>query len=73
MCRYNCDNGGPAPEKLTSAIFANTEKIDHYYIADEELKVDLHKIGTTSYLVQHADTKKFGDFVVQVHIDTAKG
>ena len=36
--RYNCDNGGPAPEKLTNAIYQNTTKIKEYWIADESLQ-----------------------------------
>ena len=36
--RYNCDNGGPAPEKLTNAIHQNTTKIKEYWIADESLQ-----------------------------------
>ena len=32
--KYNIGNGGPAPEKITDAIFARTKTIDHYKIAD---------------------------------------
>ena len=63
--RYNCENGGPAPEKLTNAIFANTGKLNQYYIAAEELEVDLSKPGSARFLVQHHATAKFGEFVVQ--------
>ena len=63
--RYNCENGGPAPEKLTNAIFANTGKLSQYYIAAEELAVDLSKPGSARFLVQHHATAKFGEFVVQ--------
>ncbi|WP_417423130.1 alpha-D-glucose phosphate-specific phosphoglucomutase [Hoeflea sp.] len=31
--KYNISNGGPAPEKLTDAIFARTGEIDRYLIA----------------------------------------
>ncbi|WP_416235263.1 hypothetical protein [Paracoccus sp. (in: a-proteobacteria)] len=31
--KYNIDNGGPAPEKITDAIFARTKAIDSYKIA----------------------------------------
>ena len=64
--RYNCDNGGPAPEKLTNQIFQNTKSIAKYYIASDELTVDISKIGTSSFMVQHHDTAKFGDFTVKV-------
>ena len=63
--RYNCENGGPAPEKLTNAIYANTGKLSQYYIAAEELPVDLSKPGSATFLVQHHATGKFGNFVVQ--------
>lgn len=32
--KYNIGNGGPAPEKVTDAIFARTKTIDSYKIAD---------------------------------------
>jgi phosphoglucomutase len=32
--KYNISNGGPAPEKITDAIFARTKTIDRYLIAD---------------------------------------
>lgn len=43
--KYNISNGGPAPEKITEAIFARTQSIDHYKIADFD-DVDLDQIGT---------------------------
>ena len=32
--KYNAANGGPAPEKITEAIYAQSKKIAHYRIAD---------------------------------------
>ncbi len=52
--KYNIGNGGPAPEKITDAIFANTQKISQYRI--ERGNVDLSKIGTA----------KLGNMTVQV-------
>ncbi len=66
MRRYNCENGGPAPEKLTNQIYQNTTKISQYFVADEALKVDLEKLGTSTFLVQHKDSGKFGQFTVEV-------
>jgi len=43
--KYNIGNGGPAPEKITDAIFANTKKIGEYRIADIGA-VDLSRIGS---------------------------
>ncbi|MGE0501519.1 MAG: alpha-D-glucose phosphate-specific phosphoglucomutase [Rhizobiaceae bacterium] len=42
--KYNIGNGGPAPEKLTDAIFARTKAIDRYCIA-EIGAVDIDKLG----------------------------
>ncbi|TJX00247.1 MAG: alpha-D-glucose phosphate-specific phosphoglucomutase, partial [Mesorhizobium sp.] len=43
--KYNAGNGGPAPEKLTDAIFAKTKVILSFKIADIGT-VDLDTIGT---------------------------
>ncbi|MFD1746911.1 alpha-D-glucose phosphate-specific phosphoglucomutase [Rhizobium helianthi] len=42
--KYNIGNGGPAPEKITDAIYARTKVIDTYKIL-EEPDVDLDTIG----------------------------
>jgi phosphoglucomutase len=40
--KYNIGNGGPAPEKITDAIFARTKVIDSYKISDAgDLNLDL--------------------------------
>ena len=44
--KYNAGNGGPAPEKITDAIFAQTKIIKDYKIADAP-DFDLDHIGTT--------------------------
>lgn len=43
--KYNAENGGPAPEKMTDAIYARSKAIASYKIADIEA-VDIDKIGT---------------------------
>jgi phosphoglucomutase len=43
--KYNIGNGGPAPEKITDAIFARTKAITSYKIADIA-EVDIDSIGT---------------------------
>ena len=43
--KYNIGNGGPAPEKITDAIFARSKVIDEYKIADVA-DIDLDKIGS---------------------------
>lgn len=44
--KYNASNGGPAPEKMTEAMFAHSKNISSYKIA-ELPDVDLNTIGTT--------------------------
>lgn len=53
--KYNAENGGPAPEKLTDAIYARTKAITEYKIADIA-PIDLDTIGTA----------KAGDMTVEV-------
>jgi phosphoglucomutase len=43
--KYNIGNGGPAPEKITDAIFARTKVIDGYKIADVA-DIDLDTVGS---------------------------
>ncbi len=42
--KYNIGNGGPAPEKITDAIFARTKTIESYQIADV-VDIDLDTMG----------------------------
>lgn len=44
--KYNTENGGPAPEKVTEAIYARSKVIDRYLILDAS-DVDLDRIGST--------------------------
>lgn len=53
--KYNIGNGGPAPEKITDAVFARTKVIDSYKTL-ETPDIDLGKIGT----------QQVGDMVVEV-------
>jgi phosphoglucomutase len=43
--KYNASNGGPAPEKLTDAIYARTQTIDRYQTLGGG--VDLSRTGTS--------------------------
>ena len=45
--KYNTGNGGPAPEKITEAIYANTQKIARYLTVDA-VDVDLGTIGAST-------------------------
>ncbi|PBC24126.1 MULTISPECIES: alpha-D-glucose phosphate-specific phosphoglucomutase [unclassified Mesorhizobium] len=45
--KYNAGNGGPAPEKLTDAIFAKTKAIASFKISDID-PIDIDTIGTVT-------------------------
>ncbi|MER8764712.1 MULTISPECIES: alpha-D-glucose phosphate-specific phosphoglucomutase [unclassified Mesorhizobium] len=53
--KYNAGNGGPAPEKLTDAIFEKSKAISSFKIADIG-QVDIDTIGTV----------KTGDMTVEI-------
>jgi phosphoglucomutase len=53
--KYNVGNGGPAPERITDAVFTRSQNIDRYLIA-EAADVDLSSMGTY----------RSGDMVVEV-------
>lgn len=42
--KFNVANGGPAPEKVTDAIYSRTKVIQFYHIADVP-HIDINKIG----------------------------
>src|SRR5450830_1501634 len=44
--KYNIGNGGPAPEKITEAFFAQTQALGSYRISDAP-PVDLDAVGST--------------------------
>ena len=44
--KYNASNGGPAPEKLTEAIYARSLEIAEYRIASEGEDIDFDTLGT---------------------------
>jgi phosphoglucomutase len=45
--KYNIGNGGPAPERITEAIYARTREIEEYRILQAE-DVDLDRLGTVA-------------------------
>jgi len=47
--KYNCENGGPAPEKVTDLIYKNTTQIVQYKICDGIPDIDLSKEGSYSF------------------------
>ncbi|MES3025258.1 MAG: alpha-D-glucose phosphate-specific phosphoglucomutase [Pseudomonadota bacterium] len=45
--KYNAANGGPAPEKITDAIYAQTQSIGEYFTIDAP-DIDLDTLGAAS-------------------------
>ena len=45
--KYNATNGGPAPEKLTQAMYERTQTVSHYAISDAA-DIPLDTLGTCS-------------------------
>mmetsp|Transcript_29901 Transcript_29901/g.49335 ORF Transcript_29901/g.49335 Transcript_29901/m.49335 type:complete len:1057 (+) Transcript_29901:35-3205(+) len=46
--KYNCENGGPAPDGLTDAMFENTKTIQSYKICSDFPTIDIDTPGLTS-------------------------
>ncbi|MGC9953068.1 MAG: alpha-D-glucose phosphate-specific phosphoglucomutase [Rhizomicrobium sp.] len=47
--KYNIANGGPAPEGVTEAVYAQSRKIDRYLIADGEADFDIDRPGSAVF------------------------
>lgn len=48
--KFNCENGGPAPDGVTDKIYDLTTQISSYKIA-EGLEIDVTKVGVNNYEV----------------------
>lgn len=47
--KYNGENGGPAPEKVTDLVYKKTTTITQYKVAEGVPDVDLTKVGTYNF------------------------
>ena len=65
--KYNCENGGPAPEKLTDAIYEITRTIKQVKICENFPDVDLARLGST--VIKSSDG--YQSIVVEVISSTA--
>lgn len=54
--KYNISNGGSAPEKITDAVFANSQVIKQYQIAALPL-VDIDRLGISEFSGRNAGEK----------------
>ncbi|KAL7064997.1 hypothetical protein AAHC03_04922 [Spirometra sp. Aus1] len=56
--KYNIDNGGPAPEHLTDAIYEITKTMSEYITISQKMNVDLSKMGTVEFQIEDNRTFK---------------
>jgi phosphoglucomutase len=55
--KYNCENGGPAPEKLTDMMYFNTTMIKSYKICNDFPLIDISMPGTTTVVGSDGSTE----------------
>jgi len=65
--KYNVENGGPAPEKVTDLIYSNTTTITSYKIATGFPDIDITKLGS-----HHVTSRDGSRSAVVDVIDTTK-
>jgi phosphoglucomutase len=46
--KYNCENGGPAPDALTNAMYLNTTTMKEYKICTDFPSIDISTVGSTT-------------------------
>lgn len=49
--KFNCENGGPAPDHVTDNIYKLSTQIGEYRTVDG-LEIDVSKIGANNYVVE---------------------
>ncbi|KAF5399255.1 Phosphoglucomutase [Paragonimus heterotremus] len=54
--KYNCENGGPSPEKVTNAIFTESKGITEYKTLSTPLNLNLDEIGSTEFQLNNGKT-----------------
>jgi phosphoglucomutase len=72
--KYNCENGGPAPEKLTDSIFAITKTINTVKICEAFPDIDTSNIGTLSVKSSDGVHQVVVDIIssTDIHVDLLK-
>jgi phosphoglucomutase len=63
--KFNCENGGPAPDQVTDKIYELTTNIKEYKICPD-LNVDFSQLGQDSFQIEN-----LGTFTVQI-VDTVE-
>jgi len=49
--KFNCANGGPAPDAFTNKIFENTKSINKYFICPD-LQCDFNTLGKYEFMIE---------------------
>lgn len=62
--KYNCENGGPAPEKLTDAIYKHTTTIASINSCPDFPVIDISRIGT--HRIKNDESDESGEIVVEI-------
>lgn len=68
--KFNCENGGPAPDQVTNKIYQLSTAITEYKIV-EGLTIDISKIGANHFVVigrVDFDNRKRGSLHSLIHI-----
>lgn len=72
--KYNCENGGPAPDELTDAIYDKTTSIKSYKICKDFPAIDLSKPGITTVAAEDGSTEVSVEVISTTasHVDLLK-
>jgi len=72
--KYNCENGGPAPESLTNAIYEVTKTITSLRMCSDFPSVDTSTIGSTIYSASDNSSSMIVSVVssTDTHVDLLK-
>ena len=72
--KYNCENGGPAPEKLTDAIYEVTTTIGTVKICKEFPDIDITRLGSTQVKSTDGSRSVIVDVIssTESHVDLLK-
>lgn len=72
--KYNCENGGPAPDSLTDAMYDHTKSIKSYKICNDFPTIDITKLGTTTVVGSDDSTQVNVEIISATdgHVDLLK-
>lgn len=72
--KYNCENGGPAPERMTDLIYEITKTISSFQSCNDLPDVGISTLGSTPYVSEDGSRALVIDVVssVAVHVELLK-